>query len=72
MTRNTLNRIFYIYSDASAAVFMAACSLVELACFFAVPRFFEWLCFSSFLGFGAIAVCLAARVYRDAKKSNLI
>ncbi len=30
--RNKLNRIFYIYSEASTAIFFALCALAELIC----------------------------------------
>lgn len=37
MTRQNLNRIFYIYSEASAAVFFTGAAVVEILAAFALP-----------------------------------
>ena len=68
----TLNRIFYIYSNASVAVLMAVCCFVELVCSFFVPEFFQYLTIPASVFFGVVSVSMALTVYRDAKKSNII
>lgn len=68
----TLNRIFYIYSNASVALFMAVCFFVELVCSFFVPEFIQYLTIPAAAFFGIVSVSMARSIYIDAKKSNLI
>lgn len=73
MKNITLKRIFFIYSEASLAVFLAAIALVELICYIALFR--EPLAFIPLIaaiGFAVLSATLALVVYRDAKRTNLI
>jgi len=67
-----LKKIFRIYTDASVAVLMAAGCLIETVCTLALPSFFHILTIPAAAFFGIVSVCMAASVYKDAKKSNII
>ena len=68
----TLNRIFYIYTNASVALLMAVCCLIELACSFFVPMAIQYLTIPATVFFAVVSFGMALDVYRDAKKSNII
>jgi hypothetical protein len=68
----TLNRIFYIYSDASVAVLMFAGALVEIVCSFFVPELLLYMTIPASVFFVFAGFSLSLSVYRDAKKSNII
>lgn len=72
LSRNTLRRVFYVYSEASVAVFMFSMGLVELACYFGAPDFFKPIAFGAFVVFTLIAIGQGLYVYIDAKKSGLL
>jgi hypothetical protein len=67
-----LKRIFYIYTNASVAVLMAICCLIELVCTFFVPEVIQYLTIPASVFFAVVSSSLALSVYRDAKKSNII
>lgn len=68
----TLNRIFYIYNDASIAALLLIGTLVELACAAMLPGILSTcaLVFAAVLA--AMGAGLAADIYRRAKRSNII
>lgn len=68
----TLKKIFFIYTDASVALLMAAGFLIELVCSFFVPEIIQYLTIPAAAFFGIVSVSMAASVYKDAKKSNII
>jgi len=67
-----LKRVFYIYNDASIAAMLLAGALVELACAAVLPAFLDRcaLVFAAILA--AMGANLAARIYRDDKRSKII
>ena len=75
-TRSAISRIFYIYSNASVAVLMGVCALVELICGIALQFAFNnpvyVLCYVATACFTAITVGMTAGIYKDAKRSGLI
>lgn len=69
MTRKQINRIFYIYTEATAAVFLAGCSIVELMCFFVVPEFFQPLAATSAAAFAAMTAACIRKIYNEEKNA---
>jgi len=59
-----LDRIFYIYSEASTGVLMAAGAIVELACWAYLPAPISWLAGAAVIFFTAAAASCAAYIYR--------
>lgn len=67
--KTKLNHIFYIYSEASTAVFFAVCSLVELLCFayfWGQPHaiIVQWLSGAGAAAFALIASSNVLYIYR--------
>lgn len=62
-----LNRIFYIYTEASIAVMMAIASLLELVCGLVAPEI-QLLAFPASVAFLAIAVSLVLYIVRAEKR----
>lgn len=76
--KTKLEKVFFIYSNASVSVLMFFCSLLEFVCFFFLKTegglggLVSVLAFYASLGFLTIASSLAFSVYKDAKKSGVI
>ena len=68
--RNKLNRIFYIYSEASTGALMATGALVELACWAYLPAPISWLAGAAVIFFSAAAASCALYIYRRESKCN--
>ncbi len=68
----TLNRIFYIYSNASVAALMFIGALIEIVCSFFVPDLLLYVTIPAAVFFVFAGFSLSVSVYRDAKKSNII
>ena len=62
-----LDRIFFIYSEASTGVLMAAGAIVELACWAYLPAPISWLAGAAVIFFSAAAASCAAYIYRAEK-----
>jgi hypothetical protein len=67
-----LNTIFFIYTEASAAVFMACIALLEFVCFLMLPANINMLPLAASAIFTCIAGSMATYVYCDAKRTKLI
>ena len=65
--KEKLNRIFYIYSEASVFVLMLAGAIIELACWAYLPAPFSWLAGAAVVFFSAAAASCAAYIYRAEK-----
>lgn len=63
-----LNRIFYIYSEASAGALMAAGALIELMCWAMLPTPISWLAGAAFVFFTAAAFGFALHIYKVENK----
>jgi hypothetical protein len=73
MKNITLKRIFYIYSEAAAAVFFAIMSLLELMCYFVMPpSLFAWIALSAAVGFALIAASMVNYIYQTEKRYSLV
>ena len=76
ITRKQLNRIFYIYSNASVAVFTAVAAVIEIICGLVLQFAFDnpvyMLCYPAAVCFTAMTIGLVTDVYADAKRSNII
>ena len=59
-----LDRIFFIYSEASTGVLMAAGAIVELACWAYLPAPISWLPGAAVIFFSAAAASCALYIYR--------
>jgi VIT1/CCC1 family predicted Fe2+/Mn2+ transporter len=68
----TLNRIFYIWSEASVSVLFAVGALVELVCFVALPGVFAVIAACAAVAFALIAFFQGRYVYREAKRAGFI
>lgn len=68
----TLNRIFYIWSEASVCVLFAIGALMELVCFLALPSFWALIAGTAAICFALIALGQGRYVYREAKRAGLI
>lgn len=68
ITRKNISRIFYIYTEATLAVFMTALALVELGCYFAVPEFFQPVALGAAVTFVFVAIYLVTFIYNCEKK----
>ena len=62
--KEKLDRIFYIYSEASVFVLMLAGAIVELACWAYLPAPISWLAGAAVIFFTAAAASCAAYIYR--------
>ena len=62
-----LKRIFFIYSEASAAVLMAAGALIELMCWAFLPAPISWLAASAALFFMFAFAGFVLHIYRAEK-----
>lgn len=62
-----LNRIFFIYSEASTGVLMAAGALIELLCWAMLPAPISWLAGAAVIFFSAAAASCALYIYRAEK-----
>ena len=62
--KEKLNRIFYIYSEASVFVLMLAGAIVELACWAYLPAPISWLAGAAVVFFSAAAASCAGYIYR--------
>ena len=63
-----LDRIFYIYSEASVCVLMLAGAIIELACWVYLPEPISWLPAAAVVFFAAAAVHSALYIYRRESK----
>ena len=70
--RKKLNTIFFIYTEASAAIFFMACAILEFICAIALHGPFQLLALGAGIAFTCIAGSMAVYVYRSAKRINLI
>lgn len=68
--RNKLNRIFYIYSEASTGAMMAAGAIIELACWAYLPAPISWLAGAAVVFFTAAAASCALYIYRRESKCS--
>jgi len=62
-----LKRIFYIYSEATAAALMAAGALIELMCWAYLPAPISWLAASATLFFMFAFAGFILHIYRAEK-----
>jgi hypothetical protein len=62
--KSKLDRIFYIYSEASVCVLMLSGAIVELACWAYLPEPISWLPAAAVLFFMAAAVNSVLYIYR--------
>jgi hypothetical protein len=72
--KKSLKRIFFIYSEATLAVFFAAMSLLEVACYFAIPSsvsFAGELALGAAIGFALMTVVLVNVIYRNEKRNSI-
>ena len=68
-----LSKNFFIYSEASVAVMMVACAVIELLCSFYIDvEILKYLALSGFTLFTMLSLSLIVSVYRDAKRSGII
>jgi hypothetical protein len=76
--KTKLQKVFFIYSNASVSVLMYFGALVELICWLflrtegGLGGLVSYLAFYASIGFFAIGSSLALSVYNDAKKSGVI
>lgn len=76
--KTKLEKVFFIYSNASVSVLMYFGAFVELVCWLflrsegGLGGLVSYLAFYASIGFFAIASSLALSVYKDAKKSGII
>jgi hypothetical protein len=76
--KTKLQKVFFIYSNASVSVLMYFGALVELICWLflrtegGLGGLVSVLAFYASLGFLTVASSLALSVYKDAKKSGVI
>lgn len=67
-----LKRIFFVYHEATLAVFFAALALLEVACYFAIPSshglIVEMLPLTAAIGFALIAALMVNVIYRNETK----
>lgn len=68
ITRKNISRLFYIYTEASVAVLLGVFSLIELACYFAVPEFFQPVALGSAVVFLFMTIYLVVFIYNCEKK----
>lgn len=68
ITRKQISRLFYIYSEASVAVMLGFFSIIELACYFAVPEFFQPLALGGAVVLAFMTISLAVYIYNCEKK----
>ena len=72
--KQSLKRIFFIYSEATLAVFFAAMSLLEVACYFAIPSshglIVEMLPLTAAIGFALMAALMVNVIYRNEKRNS--
>ena len=66
--RNKLNRIFFIYSEATTGALMAAGAVIELACWAYLPAPISWLPGAAVVFFSAAAASCALYIYRRENK----
>jgi hypothetical protein len=67
-TMKKLDRIFYIYSEASVCVLMLAGAIIELACWAFLPAPINWLPAAAVVFFLAAAAQSALYIYRRESK----
>jgi hypothetical protein len=67
-TMKKLDRIFYIYSEASVCVLMLAGAIIELACWAFLPAPINWLPAAASVFFLAAAAQSALYIYRRETK----
>lgn len=76
--KTKLEKVFFIYSNASVSVLMLVGAFVELVCWLflrsegGLGGLVSYLAFYASICFFAIASSLALSVYKDAKKSGII
>jgi hypothetical protein len=76
--KTKLEKVFFIYSNASVSVLMYFGALVEFVCWFflrgegGLGGLVSHLAFYASIAFFTIASSLALSVYKDAKKSGII
>ena len=68
ITRKNISRLFYIYTEATLAVFMAGCAFVELGCYFYLPQFFQPIALLAAVSFVFVTIYLVAFIYSCEKK----
>ena len=71
--KQSLKRIFFIYSEATLAVFFAAMSLLEVACYLAIPSSVSLigeLALGAAIGFALIAALMVNVIYRNEKRNS--
>jgi hypothetical protein len=72
LTRQQLSTIFHIYAEASLAVLLAFCGLIEMACALVIDSPFQLFALAASSLFLITATCVALIVYRKAKANNHI
>lgn len=72
MLKHKLNTIFFIYTEASAALFFMACAILEFVCAAMINGPFQLLALGAGIAFTCIACSMAAYVYCSAKRTNII
>ena len=70
--KTKLNKIFYIYHEATLSVFFAGMAALEFICFLFIPAPFSYIALFGTLCFSIVAGSMAAYVYRSAKRINII
>lgn len=65
-----LNRIFYIYTEANVAVMMFVITLIQVACYFVSPLFFQPFCLAFAAIAAAITISLVWSIYRSEREWN--
>jgi hypothetical protein len=66
----TLSTIFYIYSEASLAVFLACMGILEFICALFIGPVLQPFALSAGCLFFIVAFALAHVVYRKARRAN--
>lgn len=70
--KTKLNKIFYIYTEASLSVFFAFGALLEFICYLFIPAPFSYIALAGAIWFSIVAFNMAAYVYRSAKRINIL
>jgi hypothetical protein len=71
--KQSLKRIFFIYSEATLAVFFAAMSLLEVACYLAIPSSVSLigeLALAAAIGFALMSALMVNVIYRNEKRDS--
>jgi hypothetical protein len=70
--KTKLNKIFYIYHEATLSVFFAGMAALEFICFLFIPNEIAYIALAGAICFSIVAFNLAAYVYRSAKRINIL